>query len=209
MLPHALTPQAPPPAWIWILFAGCIAVSAFLFLPRVFRGSPTRVVLVTLALSWLPVQWLGFVLEGQRLWLPGDRSPGFFWGELIALPLTAVALRQLRMLHARAHRDQVPTADTLTWRVVALVLALVITAAPIIEAWQRSAVDPVLAPSSAWHVYLAGPLLAFFLLSQLPFLWEAPWLPSFRVVAAWTGLAFAGVATWWVLGQEVRSTFGW
>lgn len=197
----AFTPLGPQHA-IFGLVCVAAATLAFALLPRVYDRSLPVVWIAALLISWVPVQVLAFVFEGRRMWLPGEHSAVFFWGDSVLLPLTAVCLAVMRREWIREHPPgSVPRADTVAWRVVAGAVAIAIAVAyRANESWTWTQAE-LSAPSKLWHDWFVYPVFAYFLASQLPFLWQVRWRGRRLVQAAGIAGAVVGLAGWWWLGH--------
>lgn len=198
----ALTPLGPEHAAFGLL---CVAAAtlAFAYLPRVYERPLPQVWLAALLISWVPVQALAFAFEGRRMWLPGEHSAVFFWGDSVLLPLVAVCLALMRRAWHRQHADggEVPLADTRAWRIAVGAIAIAIAVAyRANEAWTWTQAE-LSAPSKLWHDWFVYPVFAYFLATQLPFAWQVRWGGKRALqAAAFAGVAF-GLAGWWWLGH--------
>jgi hypothetical protein len=199
--------------WWFLAVTGVLAVAGFLFLPRVYPRGPVVAFVAALLVSWVPVQMIAYVAEGRRMWLPGQHSAIFFWGDSVLLPSMAAAFALMRRtwvaqqdmaLAAGGEPDRPaarPLADRWLWRVawvgVALAVAYVFHAGEL-STWPLVQLHE---PAKVWHDYLVYPLFVYFLGSQLPFLWQVRWRAarwSQPVLAGVVVLAFTG---WVVLGH--------
>lgn len=184
-----------------LLTLGCVAVTvlAIALLPRVLDRSPVLVGITCLWVSWIPVQLLALAFEDRRMWLPGQHSAVFFWGDSVLLPASVTALAVLRQRWRRANPGRAPIADATWWRVLAVGLAVLI--AIVYRANETGTMTPeaLALPAKAWHDFVVYPVFAFLLLGQLPYLWQSRWrLPG---TIALGGVAVAGVLGWWLLGH--------
>ena len=204
----AFTPLGPQHA-VFGLVCVAAATLAFTYLPRVYERSLPLVWLTALLISWVPVQALAFAFEGRRMWLPGEHSAVFFWGDSVLLPLAAVSLALMRREWHRQHAGepddaeggQAPLADTRAWRISVGALAIAIAIgyhANEMWTWTQAELS---APSKLWHDWFVYPVFAYFLATQLPFVWQVRWGGRRALqAAAFTGVAL-GLAGWWWLGH--------
>lgn len=189
-----------PTEWVffWVSIVSGIVIAAVF--PAIYRRGRVATYVGALCISWVPVQLIAFVAEGRRMWLPGEHSAIFFWGDSVLLPLTAVALAWMRQEWLRQGHAGVPLADRWAWRagviVVSVAVAVAFHASQILT-WSP---DALRAPSKVWHDYLVYPVFCYVLLSQAPFLWQVSWRRS-RIQPALVSLALLGVAGWATLGH--------
>ena len=178
------------------------SIVAYLFLMRVYRWYPLRVALVGTMISWVPVQLLAWRFEGRHMWLPGQHSAVFFWGDLIALPVIAMAFAAMGRQWRDDHPDEsVPLAERRQWLTVVFVGALIISYAyhsSQLDTWSYSGVH---SPSKAWHDFFMYPVFLFFLVSPVPYLWQTSWRRHRVALPVLLAGAVAGVAVWFVLGH--------
>jgi hypothetical protein len=189
---------------------------AYAFLTRVYRTPPVWAAVTGVLISWVPVQVLAAVLEQREMWLPGQHSAVFFWGDLVALPSIAVAFAVIRRLSTRDSavrgsegrgedgladaRGPTPLADRWWWRTLVFGAALAISYwyhSMQLDTWPWNGVH---SPSKAWHDFFVYPVFLYFLASQLPYLWQTSWRTHRIAMPALTSLAVAGVLAWFALG---------
>lgn len=184
-----------------LLTLGCIAVTvvAFAFLPRVLDRSPVLVFLTCLCVSWIPVQLLALVVEGRRMWLPGQHSAVFFWGDSVLIPASVTALALLRQHWLRDHPQRTPIADSRLWPLLAIGGAVLIAVAYHANETLTTSPASLALPAKTWHDFVVYPVFTFLILRQLPFLVQSRWrMPTTAVLA---GVVLAGFLGWWLLGH--------
>ena len=203
-MPATLRAFAPvsPAEWGFLAVSVVIAAVALTTIHRVHARGPVPTYLAALGISWIPVQAIAFLAEGRRMWLPGQHSAVFFWGDSVALPLTAVALCLMRREWVRQNPASLsgPFADSRLWRGVAVVLAVGVSLVyhwTQVVSWETSALH---APSKVWHDVVVYPVFLYFLGSQLPFVWQVRWRSRPRLVVYASAAAFGAVA-WVLLGH--------
>ncbi len=189
--------------WWFLGVTLACTVLAFRFLPRVYQRGPAVAVGVALLISWIPVQLTAYVAEGRRMWLPGQHSAIFFWGDSVMLTSVAFAFAAMRRLWVAGQVgvDQAPLTDRWWWRTAVAAVALGVSYwfhVVQIETWP---VDRLHALSKVWHDFFVYPIFIYYLGSQLPLVWQVPWR-RFKVrQPALVGLALLGFAGWLWLGR--------
>lgn len=198
----AFTPTGPQQA-IFALVCVAAAALTFAYLPRVYDRSLPEVYLAALLISWIPVQALAFAFEGRRMWLPGQHSAVFFWGDSVLMPLMAVSLAVMRRTwrSQQADTSTVPLADTLAWRVGVGAIAIAVAVGYHVNELSTWTIDELNAPSKLWHDWFVYPVFAYFLASQLPFAWQVRWQGRRILQAATIAGVVVGFAAWWYLGH--------
>lgn len=187
--------------WVFFLVSLSATLAAFFWVTRVYATSAWRVYLTALLISWIPVQVLAFVFEGRKMWLPGEHSAVFFWGDSVLLPMIAVSCWAMRRTWVEQNPNGFALADKWQWRVFVALVALGVAAA--YHATQVTSWPPtnLRAPSKLWHDMAVYPIFIYFLASQAPFLWQVRWdaLRVRQIVTA--GTCIAGFAGWVWLGH--------
>lgn len=203
-MPATLMAFAPVTPAEWGLFTVTLvlAATALATAHRIYRHGPALTYLAALCISWIPVQAFAFVAEGRMMWLPGQHSAVFFWGDSVALPLAAVGLCLVRREWWRQNPGPgiTPIADTRWWRTIVVALAIAISIGfhwSQVVSWDPESLH---APSKVWHDYFVYPVFLYLLGSQLPFLWQVRWWSSPRQVA-WIAAVAAGALGWLLLGH--------
>jgi hypothetical protein len=191
--------------WVFLGFTLVCTVLAFAFLPRVYRHGRVAAVVAALCISWLPVQAIAFIFEDRQMWLPGEHSAIFFWGDSVLLTSIALSFAWMRRLWLREHPEgtgpSTALADRWWWRVV---VALVAVGVSVwfhwvqVDTWPA---DRLHAFSKVWHDFLVYPVFIYYLGTQLPFVWQMSWR-KYAWQPALVALAVFGFGGWLWLGQS-------
>ena len=200
---HALQ-QLPPSssAEALLLVATLVlAAAAVRWLPGLFARGPAAAFAGGVMISFVPVQVIAFVAEGRRMWLPGQHSAIFFWGDLLLLPGAAAALAVVRRAWQRQSTGDLALAESRAWRLACLAVAVAVAAG--YHLTQAADWSPMTlhAPSKVWHDYFVYPVFAYYLLSQVPYLVQYRWSRARPGVVLALATVLVGVFGWWGLGH--------
>ena len=185
---------------LFTLFTVFCALVAMRYIPRLYEKGAAAAYLGGVAISFLPVQVIAFVAEGRRMWLPGQHSAIFFWGDLILLPGAAAGFALVRREWVAQRGERGAFANSRPWRLVCVGAAVMVGLA--YHYTQLEWIPLALhAPSKVWHDYFVYPVFTYYLLVPLPYLVTLNWRRA-RVGAAFgAACVVIGVLGWWSLGH--------
>ena len=188
---------------LFTIFTLLCTIAAFLYLPRLYRKGPLAAFLGGICISFIPVQLIALVAEDRQMWEIGQHSAIFFWGDLLLLPGAAAGLALVRKTWWENNSDgRRPLASNWRWRMFSASAALLVACCyHYTQVWGWEA-HTLHAPSKIWHDYFVYPVFTYYLMSQLPYIFQYQWKTKFRKTAlAGVMVAALGVAGGWSLGQ--------
>jgi len=185
---------------LFTLFSVLCALMAIRYVPKLYDKGAAAAYLGGVAISFIPVQVIAYVAEGRRMWLPGQHSAIFFWGDLVLLPGAAAGLAIVRREWIAQHGAHNAFEHSRAWRLVCVLAAVAVGMAyhyTQLE-WTPLALH---APSKVWHDYFVYPVFTYLLLLPLPYLVTLDWRRARLLTAVGAAIAVFGVLGWWSLGH--------